>query len=87
MHAGATHIPGAVAAKLAARMSTDALTSREIDVLKRIARGRSNKEIGCELFISETTVKSHARGIFGKLKVRSRTEAVAAATRRGWIRT
>jgi DNA-binding NarL/FixJ family response regulator len=54
-------------------------------VLKLLARGRSNKEIGADLFISETTVKSHMRSIFGKLDVMSRTEAIAAANRRGLI--
>ena len=81
-----TCIPSALAAKLAARMSGEPLTYREIDVLKRLARGRSNKEIGTDLFISETTAKSHVRGLFTKLNVLSRTEAIAAAARRGWVR-
>ena len=66
-------------------MSGDALTGREIDVLKLLARGRSNKEIGTDLFISETTVKTHVRSIFTKLNVMSRTEAIAAANQRGLI--
>ena len=66
-------------------MSGEALTSREIDVLKLLARGRSNKEIGTDLFISETTVKTHMRSIFNKLNVMSRTEAIAAANKRGLI--
>jgi DNA-binding NarL/FixJ family response regulator len=85
VHAGETCIPPALGAKLAARMSGDALTSREVDVLKRLARGRSNKEIGTDLFISETTVKAHVRSVFTKLNVMSRTEAIAAASRRGLI--
>jgi len=85
VHAGETCIPPALGAKLVSRMSGEALTSREIDVLKLLARGRSNKEIGADLFISETTVKSHMRSIFGKLDVMSRTEAIAAANRRGLI--
>ena len=85
VHAGETCIPPALGAKLAARMSGDALTSREVDVLKRLARGRSNKEIATDLFISETTVKTHVRNVFTKLKVMSRTEAMAAASRRGLI--
>jgi DNA-binding NarL/FixJ family response regulator len=85
VHAGETCIPPALGAKLVSRMSGEALTSREIDVLKLLARGRSNKEIGADLFISETTVKSHMRSIFGKLDVVSRTEAIAAANRRGLI--
>jgi DNA-binding NarL/FixJ family response regulator len=85
VHAGETCIPPALGAKLASRMSGQVLTSREIDVLKLLARGRSNKEIGADLFISETTVKSHLRSIFGKLNVMSRTEAIAAANQRGLI--
>lgn len=85
VHAGETCIPAALGAKLASRMSGEALTGREIDVLKRLARGRSNKEIGTDLFISETTVKTHVRSIFSKLSVMSRTEAIAAANRRGLI--
>jgi DNA-binding NarL/FixJ family response regulator len=85
VHAGQTCIPPALAAKLASRMSGEALTIREVDVLKLLARGRSNKEIGADLFISETTVKSHMRSIFAKLNVMSRTEAIAAANRRGLI--
>jgi DNA-binding NarL/FixJ family response regulator len=53
VHAGETCIPPALGAKLASRMSGEALTDREVDVLKLLARGRSNKEIGTELFISE----------------------------------
>jgi two-component system NarL family response regulator len=85
VHAGETCIPPALGAKLASRMSGEALTSREIDVLKLLARGRSNKEIGAELFVSETTVKTHLRSIFSKLNVMSRTEAIAAANKRGLI--
>jgi len=85
VHAGETCIPPALGAKLASRMSGEALTGREIDVLKLLARGRSNKEIGTDLFVSETTVKTHLRSIFSKLDVMSRTEAIAAANKRGLI--
>jgi DNA-binding NarL/FixJ family response regulator len=85
VHAGETCIPPALGAKLASRMSGETLTSREIDVLKRLARGRSNKDIGADLFIRETTVKTHVRSIFAKLNVMNRTEAIAAANRRGLI--
>ena len=84
-HAGETYLPPPLAAKLAERVSGEALSVREIEVLRRIAAGKSNKEIGAELFISEGTVKSHVKSIFAKLDVVSRTEAVATATRRGWI--
>ena len=56
-----------------------------MEVLQRMAAGKSNKEIGAELFISDGTVKTHAKSIFTKLDVVSRTEAVATATRRGLI--
>jgi two-component system NarL family response regulator len=85
VHAGETCIPPTLAAKLADRVSGEALSAREIEVLQRIAAGKSNKEIGAELFISEGTVKTHVKSIFSKLDVVSRTEAVATATRRGLI--
>jgi len=85
VHAGETCIPPTLAAKLAERVSGEALSAREIEVLQRIAAGKSNKEIGAELFISEGTVKTHVKSIFSKLDVVSRTEAVATATRRGLI--
>jgi len=75
----------ALVEKLAERVSGEALSPREIDVLQRMAVGKSNKEIGAELFISEGTVKTHIKSIFSKLDVVSRTEAVATATRRGLI--
>ena len=85
VHAGETYLPAPLAAKLAERVSGDALSAREIEVLQRMAAGKSNKEIGAELFISEGTVKSHVKSIFTKLDVVSRTEALATATRRGLI--
>jgi len=85
VHAGETCIPPTLAAKLADRVSGEALSAREIEVLQRVAAGKSNKEIGAELFISEGTVKTHVKSIFSKLDVVSRTEAVATASRRGLI--
>ncbi len=85
VHAGETCVPVHLAMKLADRVSGQTLSEREIDVLKLMARGKSNKEIGSALFISEGTVKSHVKSIFAKLNVMSRTEAVANATRRGLI--
>jgi two-component system, NarL family, response regulator len=85
VHAGETYLPPQLAAKLAERVSGQALSPREIEVLQRMAVGKSNKEIGSELFISEGTVKTHIKSIFSKLDVVSRTEAVAIATRRGLI--
>jgi DNA-binding NarL/FixJ family response regulator len=85
VHTGETCVPVHLAAKLAQRVSGETLSEREIDVLKLMAQGKSNKEIGSALFISEGTVKSHVKGIFAKMNVISRTEAVANATRRGLI--
>jgi two-component system NarL family response regulator len=85
VHAGETSVPVHLAAKLAERVSGETLSSREIEVLKLMAQGKSNKEIGATLFISEGTVKSHVKAIFAKMNVISRTEAVASATRRGLI--
>lgn len=86
VYRGETWIPAPLVAKLAASMSAEALTSRELNVLEFLAQGLSNKEIGARLSITETTVKSHLRSIFAKLNVLSRTEAVTAANRRGLIK-
>src|SRR5262252_893100 len=85
VHAGETYLPPPLAAKLAERVSGAALSRREMEVLEGMAAGKSNKEIGGDLFISDGTVKTHVSSIFTKLDVVSRTEAVATATRRGLI--
>ena len=85
VHTGETYLPPQLAAKLAERVSGEALSGREMEVLRRMAAGKSNKEIGAELFISEGTVKTHIKSIFTKLDVVTRTEAVATATCRGLI--
>ena len=61
----------------------DLLSAREMDVLRWIARGKSNKEIGAELFISEKTVKSHVGSILDKLGLADRTQAALYAVKRG----
>lgn len=66
--------------------STRILSERELSVLQELTHGRSTREIGEALFVSEETVKSHLKQIFRKLKVRDRTEAVAEAFRRGLVR-
>jgi two-component system NarL family response regulator len=85
VNGGDTCIPQALVEKLAAGMTSEILTGRELGVLALLARGKSNKEIGANLFISETTVKGHLRSIFTKLNVLSRTEAIAVASRRGLV--
>lgn len=86
VHNGETVVPSFVAAKLAGRISAVELTDRELVVLRAVATGQSNKDIGRSLFISEATVKAHLKSVFAKLDVLSRTEAVAVALRRGMIR-
>jgi DNA-binding NarL/FixJ family response regulator len=65
------------------RVPSSLLTDREIDVLRAMARGFTNKKIGEELFITEQTVKNHVSSIFGKLGVETRVEAVLYALRHG----
>lgn len=83
--AGGQWIPRDVATRLAMRKSFEPLSSREIEVLRLIAKGRANKEIARELAISENTVKDHMKNILSKLHVAARTEAVTAAAQRGII--
>jgi two-component system NarL family response regulator len=85
VHAGETCVPVQLANRLAKRLSDKSVSEREIDVLKLMARGKRNKEIGSALFISAGTVKSHVKSIFAKLNVNSRAEAVASAAHRGLI--
>ncbi|MEU8118463.1 response regulator transcription factor [Spirillospora sp. NPDC049024] len=81
---GETVLAPAVAARLASRKrSPGALTRREIEVLRLVGAGRTNAEIGRELFIGEATVKTHLLRVFEKLGVSDRTAAVTAAMRRG----
>jgi len=79
-------IPSGVAAKLAKRLGDQELTPRETQVLQKIAAGKSNKEIGTALDISEATVKVHVTHILEKLKASGRTEAINLAARRGLVR-
>ena len=86
VHAGKTHIPPAIAAKLAERVRSSALTARELDVLRLMVAGKSNKEIAAALFVTEGTIKVHVNNILGKLDANGRTEAVITAIRRGIVR-
>jgi len=83
--AGRSHIPPAIAERLAERMGTEDLTPREADVLEQIVQGKSNKEIATELDISEATVKTHINSLLSKLGVTDRTQAATAAIRRGLV--
>ena len=85
VHRGLRHIPKAVAERLVDRMSGSELTSRELEVLKLIVKGKSNREIGIALAISEATVKSHINNILSKLGVTDRTQAATTALQRGIV--
>jgi len=85
VHAGRKYIPARLAAQVAEYLSEDSLTPREIEVLRQVARGLRNREIAEQLHITEETVKVHIRHLLEKLNARDRTEAVAIATRRGFI--
>ncbi|HEY6805411.1 MAG TPA: response regulator transcription factor [Pyrinomonadaceae bacterium] len=85
VHAGSKRIPAVVAERLAERMSGSDLTGRELEVLQQIVAGRSNKEIGTFLSISEATVKSHINNILSKLGVTDRTQAATTALQRGIV--
>jgi DNA-binding NarL/FixJ family response regulator len=83
VHAGKKRIPSDVANRLAEYLGDEALSEREIEVLKHVADGNTNREIAKLLFISEETVKIHIKHIMEKLNANDRTEAVAIAVRRG----
>jgi DNA-binding NarL/FixJ family response regulator len=74
-----------VAQRLTDRMFQAALTSREVEVLRLVAKGMRNKEIAADLKISDETVQGHVKNILAKLSVHDRTEAVAVAIRRGIV--
>jgi DNA-binding NarL/FixJ family response regulator len=85
VHAGQKKVPPEVASHLAEHYSDEALTPREIDVLRHIAGGNRNRDIGDRLFISEETVKVHVKHIMDKLGATDRTQAITIAVRRGII--
>jgi DNA-binding NarL/FixJ family response regulator len=85
VHAGKRRIDPELAAQLAEHLGEEDLSEREIAVLKLVADGNRNREIGERLFITEETVKVHIRHIMEKLAANDRTQAVAIAVRRGII--
>ncbi len=82
---GLAELPSTVAQRLDERLKRQNLTAREQEVLLLLVKGRSNKEIAASLFISEETVKSHLKTLFGKLGVRDRTDAAISAIRHGIV--
>jgi DNA-binding NarL/FixJ family response regulator len=83
VHAGKKHIPPQIASHLAEHLGDEALSTREIEVLRHVAGGNRNREIAELLFISEETVKVHIKHIMEKLGASDRTQAVSIAVRRG----
>lgn len=86
IHAGKHRVPLEIAGEITEYVAQDALSGREIDVLRRVANGASNKMIAEQLAISEATVKSHVKNILSKLSANDRTHAVTIAMKRGFIR-
>jgi DNA-binding NarL/FixJ family response regulator len=85
VHAGQKRIVPVVAADLAEHATDDALSPREVDVLRLIAGGNANKAIASQLAITEETVKGHVKNILSKLAASDRTHAVTIALKRGII--
>ena len=85
VHAGQKRVSSEVAAEIVEHSTDDALTPREVDVLRLVAKGNANKEIGAQLSLTEETVKSHIRNILAKLEARDRTHAVTIGAKRGII--
>ena len=83
--AGKKYFPGPIASRLAERMMRTNLTVREIEILKMLAKGPTNKQIGRALGISDHTVRNHVNNILEKLEVSDRTEAATTAIQRGII--
>jgi len=82
---GRRRVPPEIAAGLADHMTEDALSDREVAVLRKVAMGSSNKIIASELNLSEATVKGHMKSILSKLGANDRTHAVTIALKRGFI--
>jgi DNA-binding NarL/FixJ family response regulator len=85
VHSGKRKIPAEIAAELAEHYSDDALSVREVEVLKHIGEGNRNRDIADRLFICEETVKVHIKHIMQKLDASDRTQAFAIGLRRGII--
>ena len=86
VYKGESAISPDVAAKLATSLTRPELSERELQVLQQMAAGKSNKEIGQVIYVSENTVKAHVKSILAKLDAMGRTEAIAIAIKRGLIR-
>lgn len=85
VHLGKRRIPPEIATEIAEHAADDALSDRELEVLRAVGAGYSNKQIAKRLSISESTVKSHMKSILPKLNARDRTHAVMIAVKRGML--
>jgi DNA-binding NarL/FixJ family response regulator len=85
VHAGQKRLSPEIAAEIAEHATDGALTPREIEVLRLVAAGNANKEIGARLSLTEVTVKSHVKNVLAKLGANDRTHAVTIALKRGII--
>jgi DNA-binding NarL/FixJ family response regulator len=85
VHGGGRRIPPEIASELADHMCADALSPREVEVLRSVAEGHSNKIVADELAISEDTVKGHMKNVLSKLGANDRTHAVLIALKRGFL--
>lgn len=85
VHAGLRRIPPEIAHEIAVHVGDDALSEREVSVLRLVAAGNANKQIAWQLSVTEDTIKAHMKSIFGKLEVNDRAHAVAVAAKRGII--
>ena len=85
VHAGRKHLPAEIANQLVQSLGSDSLSLREIEVLRELAEGHRNRDIGIHLSITEDTVKGHVRSILEKLGAKDRTQAVSIGVRRGII--
>jgi len=85
VHRGQRRVQRDVADEIALHVVDEVLTEREIAILRLVAIGKANKQVGAELGLSEETIKGHLKNIFSKLDVADRTHAVTVAARRGII--
>lgn len=85
VHSGRSVVPPEIAVRVAEHLTSESLTPRELEVLRRVADGKANKVIAYELEVSEGTAKTHVGNILQKLGCGSRAEAVAVGVRRGLL--
>jgi DNA-binding NarL/FixJ family response regulator len=85
VHIGQRHVSASIATEIAQHVGEVALSERELEVLRKVAAGNSNKQVAAQLGISEDTAKAHMKNILSKLNANDRTHAVTIAVKRGII--